>query len=325
MSLRGRQNAGGASPSLAQRGRSFAQAVSDSRSTTFSRLSYGEEALADTNPQQSAGPALAPADSKLIQLQAQAAANAAQLAHFQNLYARAREAISVRAPQQHPSTPAQASHDQPDGHGDNSASTVQLPSSAPQFASPQVADPSADLLAQFMASLESQAEQSSLRLQEATRAQVLRRLRSKASAHPKSTSSKPVFNAVRRADLPQSGPFHNLFRQISGEELQAHRTSVQIKKEALSQDSHPSVLRDDGFEEDQFVIDDDLATSSESGSESDDDSLYQDSEDLEVEDSVPDLCAQTVDDLYPSKTPAFKVYEDPVDLSPLKITLRSTA
>jgi hypothetical protein len=85
MSLRARQIAGGASPSLAQGGRSLAQVASDSKSTTFPRLSHGEEALADTNPQQSAGPALAPADSKLIQLEAQAAADAAQLAHFHNL------------------------------------------------------------------------------------------------------------------------------------------------------------------------------------------------------------------------------------------------
>jgi hypothetical protein len=125
----------------------------------------------------------------------------------------------------------------------------------------------AQLLKKFISSLMTSATQSRIRLEQALK----NKAPSKPARHP-----KPSFHAFSKGEHV-NGPIAALFRTIRREEQQAVQSSTAVQYEPRSQDSPSAVLRDDGYEDDGFVIDDELASSTPSSSE--DDSLYIDSDD----------------------------------------------
>jgi hypothetical protein len=214
----------------------------------------------------------------LTSLRTKAEVDAATLAHFQALA----EQVAIHL--------SSDEGDQHTIHGDDSALTEPLDGAAQDGARPPADSISASrskntpearkrLLKTFLSSLSATAAQSQIRFEQALRHQA------RMPAKP-SRGLKPAFHAFNKGEH-LTGPISTLFRNIRREEAHAIRSSVPLHAEAASQDSHPDHLRDDGYEEDDFVIDDDLATSSDT-SQPDDDSTYVESDD------EPARCSQDV-------------------------------
>lgn len=237
---------------------------------------------ADVHGLRAAPPRLAKAPAAvdnpaLFSLRVKAEADAATLAHFQALA----EQVSLRL--------SSDEEDYHSTHGDASALTEPLDGAAQDSDRPLTNSASATkhkqdakkrLLKTFLTSLNASATQSKIRLEQALHAQA------RTPARP-SRGFKPAFHALNKGEH-LTGPISALFRNIRKEEAQAIRSSVSLHAEVASQDSHTSRLRDDGYEDDDFVIDDDLATSSVTSQSGDDDSTYVESGDESVRCSQDD-------------------------------------
>ena len=288
---------GSGNRSVAQGGRSQHDSVSSGKPQPLKQKN--EKALADVHGHQATPirsiKALATTDTQILQLQAKAEADAAQLAHFEALAEQAQFDLNEGD---------EAEFDSSSDHGENSAATELLieGTSAPSSDTPPRRKPtaSASLMTTFIRSLRHSAEQSQLRLSEAIKRRDFQSQRSVKNA-------KPVFHAPVKG-AAASGPLSALFRTIKKEEKVARRTSELLSHEPRSQDPPDVDWRDDGFEDDGFVIDDELATSD--SSDSDDDSLFVDSDD-ENEDPATlqafdrDLVSHTISAHLSKRNPSF--------------------
>ena len=208
----------------------------------------------------------------LLELKVQAEADYAHLSHFRALLERS---------ELH--------------HSPNSAATVPLNDGGEPVSGDDDTphNTHALLLDQFMKTLEMRAEAAQARFESA-----LSRERRKPTA-------KPVFHAISRSDHV-NGPLDEYFRSIRREERQAFRSSDRIQYERPSQDDSDHVRDQNGYVQDGFVVDDDLASSMASSAESSDGSLYCDSEAQSIDAAqISRQCLEAVAECYPKRRPAF--------------------
>jgi hypothetical protein len=143
-----------------------------------------------------------------------------------------------------------------------------------------------------MVSLTQRAEQAQARLETATRRSRL-------------VVRKPAFHALTRGDSIQ-GPIDSWIRAIRREERQAEAKAEDIAYEPRSQEQDGSDLDENGYMRDDFVVDDDLASSVTSDVDSSSDtSLYCDSQPPEVDAELPGICLDAVTVCYPTRSPPF--------------------
>jgi hypothetical protein len=305
---------GSGNRSVAQGGRSQHDSISSEKLQPLKQKN--EKALADVHGHQATSirsiKALATTDTQILQLQAKADADAAQLAHFEALAEQAQIDLNEGDEDE---------FDSPSDHGENSATTELLTegTSDPSSNTPPRRKPtaSASLMTTFIRSLRQSAEQSQLRLSEAIKRRDFQSPRTV-------KNSKPVFHAPVKG-AAASGPLSALFRTIKKEEKVARRTSELLSHEPRSQDPPDVVWRNDGYEDDGFVIDDELATSD--SSDSDDDSLFVDSDDengdpASLQAFNRDLVNHTVSAHLSKRTPCFDDLTDVApDVSPLGLRI----